>query len=181
MPTNFVIGQILMLLAYREIKAHRSQLFSFPLICAVLFSALIFVPVTSWYFYHFKGWSEVYLRPEENIAAWVGPGFFLQYVTGMFFGCLLAQLLIQQGKTWAVFLTLTLGVLWLAVTWGFTLDQYLHVGTFSEYQAGSAKNLLDDEAFQTKLNIGGAIMVAPLVGLAYWFIKRSQRLARKWF
>jgi hypothetical protein len=99
----------------------------------------------------------------------------------MFFGGFLAQTLIQQGRTWAVFITLPLGILWLLTTWAFTFDQYLHVGTFAEYYAGTAKPFLEDSSFQMKLNIGGAIMALPVLGLGYWFFIRSQKISKKWF
>jgi hypothetical protein len=181
MPTNFVIGQILMLLAFQEIKSHKGQVFTFPLKCAVAYSIFVFVPVAAWFYYHMTGWSEVYMRPEAMLPGWGGPAFFAQYAIGMFFGCLLAQTLIQQGRTWMVFLTLATGIFWLAGTWGFTSDQYLHVGTFAEYQAGAAKNILDDETIQMRLNIGGAIMALPAGALGYWFFKRSGKISRTWF
>ena len=175
MPTNFVIGQALMLLARREIQSRPRELFTFPLKCALAYSAFIFAPITAWYFYQHMGWSTVYLRPEDTIPRWAGPFIVSQYFAGMLMGGLLAQTLIQLKHQKAVYLTLALGCLWLFGIAGLTINEYLHVGTYFQYHAGTATPLLADHEFQKELNIMGAVMAVPVIFLAVLFVRRSKK------
>ena len=178
MPTNFVIGQILMLFARREIQTHPGKAFTFPFKAAMLYSALIFLPVTGWYFYAHTGWSTVYLRAENQIPFWAGPFILSMYFLGMVFGAGTAQLLIQQGHKKIVYGTLALGIFWLAGVWAMTLDEYLHVGTFAEYHGGTAKKFLEDLSFQKELNVMGALLFLPAIALAFVFYRRSKNLVK---
>lgn len=174
MPTNFVIGQILMLFGARQIAAQPRKLFTFPLKLALSYSAFIFLPVTAWYFYKHTGWSTVYLRPENEIPFWAGPFILLQYFFGMVLGAGLAQLLIQVGHKKFVYVTLGLGVIWLLGIFGLTLDEYLHVGTYAQYHSGQAVPLFSDTAFQRELNIMGALLFVPAIVLAILFRNRAE-------
>ncbi len=167
-----------MLFASCEIRAHGGELITYPMKCALAYSAFIFVPVTAWYFYAHTGWSSVYLIPENEIQFWMGPSYFLQYFSGMVFGTWLAQLLIQRGQRKAVFFTLFLGVVWLLGTFGMTLNQYLHVGTFDQYYQGRASGLFspENQDFLDKLNIMGAAIILPAAALAYHLLKRSKSI-----
>jgi hypothetical protein len=160
MPTNFVIGQIMMLIAAREVRAQPGRLITVPLEFMLAFSAFVFIPVAAYFFYSDTGW---------------GPIIVTQYFIGMLFGALLAQLLIQRGHRRMVFVTLTLAVIWLVGEWAFTWNHYMNVGTYAEYHNHMARPLLADDAFRMKLNISGAIMAAPGVVLAFYLYQRSRK------
>lgn len=175
MPTNFVIGQILMLVARRELSHGPKKVFTVPFTLSLLYSAFIFVPVTAWYFYNYTAWSTVYLVPEHMIPAWAGPFIFFLYFLGMVIGALLAQSLIQMDFRKTVFVMLILGIAWLIGTWLLTQDQYLHIGSYSEYHSSVAPSIFENKEFLTQLNIMGVILFLPAIGLALLFSQRSQR------
>src|SRR4051794_39548079 len=108
MPTCFVIGQLLMLFAAREIEGTK-KFWTTPLLLALGYAVFVFVPITGWYFYAHTGWSTVYLRSEELIPSWAGPLLLSLYLVGMFLGASSAQSLIQCGHKKKVKLTLLAG------------------------------------------------------------------------
>ena len=177
MPTCFVVGQILMLFASRELRAGQSgpAVLTLPMKLILIYGAGVFIPVTAWYFGHRTGWSTVYLRPEDQIPNWAGPFILSTYFLGLFFGSLLAQSLIRANQMKMVYLTLTLGLVWLFGVWGLTLNEYLHIGTYAEYHSGQAVSIFVDGAFMKELNIMGALLAAPVIVLAIYFSRRSKK------
>jgi hypothetical protein len=174
MPTNFIIGQILMLISARELKRNEHRFWTKPLALSMAYAILIFVPVTGWYFYAHTGWSTVYLRDEALIKWWCGPIILSFYVLGMFFGSSTAQALIQNGQEKYVRFTLGLGVYWFLATVFLTRDEYLHIGTFAQFHAGLARPIFNDPAFMMEMNLMGAALALPAIGLAFYLRKRSK-------
>lgn len=177
MPTNFVLGQILMLVAAKELESESGKFWTFPFILALAYSALIFVPITAWSFYTYPGWATVYLRPENQIPFYAGPFIFFTYFLGMYFGALLAQLLIQSDRKFVVYFTLALGLFWLGGVGLLTMEEYLRIGTYQEFHSGLATSILSDLTFQKNLNLMGAGIGVPyliLAGFLYWRSRRFE-------
>lgn len=176
MPASFLIGQSLMLFASAEIRAQKDRPWTTPFLLSLAYSAFIFIPVTAWFYYAHQGWSTVYLRPEYTFPWYAGPFIFFTYFLGAFLGGLLAQNLIQADRKRLVYLTLVLGFLWIGGVMVLTLKEYMHVGTYIEYQSGSAASIFDRPSFMNALNIMGAILTLPAIGLAFYFRKRGKSL-----
>lgn len=164
-----------MLLAQKEIRAQPGKFFTVPFVVSLCYSALIFIPIAGWYFYKHTGWSTAYINPEESFSVISGPLIFLQYFFGMFFGALLTQCLIQLDRMKAAYVSLIFGIIWLKGIWFFTLDQYLHVGTYAQYHQGVARRLFDDSVFQSQLNMMGIFMFGPAIIIGIIFFRRSTR------
>ena len=171
MPTNFIIGQLLMLFASKKIKHQEHQFWTKPFVLSLAYSALVFVPVTAYYFYAHMGWSTVYLRDEALIPGYAGPIIFLLYFIGMFIGASSAQALIQNDQPKMVRFTLAFGILWFVGTVLLTRDEYAHIGTYAQFHAGLAQSIFSNKAFMTELNIMGFVLAAPAIALAYYFRK----------
>ena len=175
MPTNFVLGQILMLCASKELESDSGKFWTLPFILALVFSALVFIPITAWSYYAYRGWATVYLRPENQIPFIAGPFIFFTYFLGMYFGALLAQLLIQSDRKFVVYFTLALGLGWLGGVGLLTMEEYLRLGTYQEFHAGSAVSIFSDPLFQRNLNLMGAGIGIPFLALAGFLRWRSRR------
>ena len=172
MPTCFVIGQLLMLFASREVERSKN-FWTKPLLLALAYGAFVFVPVTGWYFYAHMGWSTVYLRSEELIPVWAGPLILCLYFLGLFFGASLAQAMIQCRQKKFVRLTLFGGFFWLFSIAALTSDEYAHIGSFSEYHGGLAPSIFATPSFMTELNLMGAILILPAIVLAFYLRMQS--------
>jgi len=109
MPTNFVVEQILMLIAGREIELIRRELSLF--LSKRLFCIQhLFCAGNRVVFYATPVGALVYLKPENEIPVW-GRTFYRQPVFFWnAFRWLAAQTLIQLGHRRAVYFSLGLGV-----------------------------------------------------------------------
>ncbi len=177
MPTNFVIGHLLMYLAKNEIQ-QTQETWTTPLKLSWLYSAFIFCPITGWSFYAYPAWATCYLRPEFLIPAWAGPVIVSHYFVGMVFGTLLAQHFIQKNKMKWFWSTLGLGTFWLLSLTVLTFDEYQHIGTYNTYHAGQAKLISDSPEFMTSLNIMGAAIALPGTALGYYLWKRNRKFVK---
>ena len=164
-----------MLAARKELEAEVGETFTVPFRWALAYSFFIFVPVTAWYFYAHTGWSTAYMRPESTISPWAGPFIVSCYFLGMVFGALMAQALLQLEKVRWVYLTIFMSVCWLVGVWALTLNEYLHVGTFDQFHSGQSQLLFENQNFQNELNVMGALLIVPAIGLFIYFRKRSKR------
>ena len=174
MPTNFVLGFLLMWMSRGEIMAE-NKTWTQPLKLAWLFSAFVFCPVTGWSFFAYPGWATVYLRPEFLIPAWTGPVIVSFYFLGMVFGTLLAQFLIQKRELKLFWICFALGLFWLVSTFVMTMDEYIHIGTYTAYHAGQAVLINEDAAFQRALNIMTGLIAGPGVGLIVYLHLRNKK------
>lgn len=176
MPTNFVLGFILMWLGKHEVRKNLDQLFTKPLLYSWAYSLFIFCPVTLWSFYKYPAWATVYLRPEFLIPDWAGPLIVFHYFLGMVFGSLLAQFLIQNNKKIGFWFVGVLGLVWLGSMALLTSDEYQHIGTYNEYHAGQAQLIFENQSFMLNLNIMGALIGGPFLALGFYLFKRSRRI-----
>jgi hypothetical protein len=95
----------------------------------------------------------------------------------MYFGALLAQLLIQSDRKFVVYFTLALGLFWLGGVGLLTMEEYLRIGTYQEFHSGTATSILSDLTFQKNLNLMGAGIGVPyliLAGFLYWRSRRFE-------
>lgn len=177
MPTNFVLGHLLIWLGRHELKG--TSVWTRPLKLSWLYSALVFVPITAWFFYAYPAWSTVYLRPEDQIPGWSGPLIVSHYFLGMVFGTLLAQSLLRSNQTRWFFASLACGIFWLAAVWLLTLKEYFSLGTYAEFHAGLARPIFENPTFMMHLNVMGAVMAIPPAILGFLFYKSSRRATSK--
>lgn len=161
------VGHLMALSCYRQI-ARETDPFNRWFWRAMGYSVLVFIPVAGYFYYTYTDWSWVYCFKPADLPFFVGPLVLSAYGAGMFFGFLVAQLMIQRGMprqavaSTVYSLALTLGI------FGFTHHQYLHRGTYDEYHAGKAIPIFQDPTFMTVINIGGALMVLAAVVILFW-------------
>lgn len=175
MPTNFVMGLIFVWLGRYELQT--SNFLSFPAKAGLLYSFLIFCPVTLWSFYQYPAWATVYLRPEFLIPSWSGPLIVFHYFLGMVFGVLLGQQLLRARQSRYFYLILFFGFFWLMSMGLLTWDEYQHIGTYNAYHAGQAQLIHENTEFMRDMNIMGLVIALPAVLLAVVLVKRGRARA----
>lgn len=167
MPTNFILGHVLIWLARDEVcRSHK--FLTRPLLLAWCYSLFVFVPVTAWAFYSHLAWSTVYLRPESQIPFWAGPAILSCYFLGMVIGSSLGQSLLQLARPKAFAGSLLVGIAWLGIILALTFKEYLYVGSYDEFHSGTAKLLTEVPGFQLELNVMGLLIAMPGLALAVY-------------
>ncbi|MBI4574676.1 MAG: hypothetical protein HY722_00250 [Planctomycetes bacterium] len=142
---------------------------------ALVYSLLVWVPVTGWFYYRYTDWSLAYLMDSARVPGYVGPAALFSYVAGIYGGYLGAQCLIQHGHKVAA-AVMTVGALGLTLAiYGATADQYAHVGTFAQYHAGLAPPLDQVEGFPMALNLAGALLALPYAGFVVYNVASGRR------
>ncbi len=166
--TNLLVGHLFALSAWRHLWNRPVEPFDRLFARAMGWSLFCFVPVAGYFFYAYPDWSLVYMFDPAGIPVWVGPCIFAGYASGMFFGYLTAAFLLSRARL-AGFVCSTLLAAFLNVAmFAATADQYFRLGTVAEYRAGQGVSIFQDAAFMTRMNIGGALMVAGALLVLAW-------------
>lgn len=172
-PSVIALGAIFTLFAARTVLAGS------PLRRSVLVGAL----AGGWmglcfgnHAFKYPAWMLCYLIDPRDLPTAVWYPIFLAAMIGSgALGAYLAHRFIAQGrKRSALLLAAGMLMLWLLL-FGLTLQRYLVIGTFEEFQAGRALPLSAQPAVIRDFNLVTVLTAVPLLALLGAIIRRNRR------
>jgi hypothetical protein len=166
-PTTLFLGHVMAFSAQRRDRDHVTP-FTPGFRRATGYALFLFVPVAGYFYYAFPDWSWVYLVPDPGQTRPLGPLVLAAYAAGMFYGYLVAQAALRKALRPLFLGSLTVSGALLALTFVLTRHQYLHVGNYAQYHAGTAPVIFHVPDFMLRLNLGGVVMIGGAVAIIGW-------------
>jgi len=173
-PVNFLIGSLIALAASRGLRAGDNILGrQFKL--AVGYSLWFGLTVTYFYF-AYPDWMYGYALPVRWPLLLIGfPLFIAALAVAGGLGALATSVWIARGvrRPW---IPAVYGLLNWAAVMAFMWNQYMSIGTFQEYQLGTAIPLNQHAAIRSAMNIAGPAEIIPAAAiiLYLWFSNRKR-------
>lgn len=177
MPTAFIAGSLYAFVARRLLVARRPDPFG-PSFQAALLFATVYAVGVGWAAWQAPDWMLNYFIPVQDLPVplvVVHLLFLLACWLGVVSGHTLTALCLQRGWAGRAVGVLLSGAAMLGGLWGITLDRYLHVGTWAEYQAGTA-TLLPASAIGPGFNLLGLVFAFAFVIPAVLLFRSGRRL-----
>lgn len=176
-PTAFIAGSLLAFVARRLLVARRPDPFG-PSFQAALLFATVYSLGVSWAAWQAPDWMLNYFIPVDKLPLplpLVHAFFVLACWLGGASGHVLTAVCLQRGWTGRAVAVLLSGAAMLLSLWGITFDSYLHVGTWAEYQAGTA-TMLPDSHIALGFNLLGVLFAFTFAVPAVLLFRKGQRI-----
>jgi len=145
---SFIIGMLVPLAGAGGLRSADSVLANRFFLAVVLFEVLFFIPLGTYLYFFYPGWSLMYFINPEALAPdtlrALGIMALASYMMSAIAGYLLSAVLIRRGKENAASLILAAAALLLGVFSALTLARLFQVGTYAQWTAApaAAKNLM---------------------------------------
>lgn len=176
-PTAFIAGSVFAFVGRRLLVARRPDPFG-PSFQAALLFATVYAVGVGWATWRAPDWMLNYFIPVETLALPIGAVhllFVLACWMGAASGHVLTAVCLQRGFITRAAMVLASGLSMLLGLWGLTLDSYMHVGTWAEYQAGTAA-LLPQSAIAAGFNLLGVLFAFTFAVPAVLLFRAGRRI-----
>jgi hypothetical protein len=174
-PTAYVAGAILMFGALRQIRREQARGFTKYIwlggALGAVYGLTVLYQSLKW-----PDWMWVYWFEAPPLWAWYPP-FVVACFAGGILGALSNQRLLREGRIKLAIANAAAGLAVIGamfVAWG---DQYIHVGTRSEYLSGAAPLASGLPEFTVASIIIAAGLLPPALGLLGWLVWKGRKEA----
>ncbi len=173
-PTTFFAGSILALVSLKLIRVRGADELWRLAQLAAGWSALYALCV-GWYFFARTDWMFVYVIDTATLPLVpLYAVFVFVCIAWGVLGALGTGALLLVKKTGLALVSFAGALGGFLLFLYMTLDQYMHVGTYAEYHAGTAKKITDDSAWVTASNVAPVFFGLAAVAIIVTQLKRAK-------
>lgn len=131
-----------------------------------------------WFFFRRADWMLVYLKDANEVSLVPAYLVFLALTAAHgAFGALANAALLRHGRRAAAWLVTLAALLTLAGAFWLQWRQYVLVGTWEQFQTGTAVPLQSDATMQAVMNVTGLLSAGAAVGLLAWRFLQARRVS----
>ncbi len=131
-------------------------------------------------FFRYPDWMFCYLIEARTVHLWrLYPIFVAVMVGSAAAGSALAVRQVLDRRLGRAVGLVVVGVAIWGLLFALTFDQYMHLGSTLEYQAGVAKAISSDREFQTAMTLAGLAVGIPGAGIALMLVFEAWRTRRQ--
>lgn len=179
LPINFFFGSFFALLCHERIKRDGLKGFSLIVSLSIIYS-LWFGGSVAYFYALYPDWMLAYLFDSTLMPAPLFLPFFIGFlgVSGGV-GALINQKLLREGMKKTPILITIFSFLFYIVLFLFEMNEYFHVGTFSEYHSGKAISFYAHPQIQKDFTYAAPLTFIPLVILIVFFIRDSMKIRKE--
>jgi hypothetical protein len=172
-PTTLFAGGILALISWKLVKVDLAEVWRVGQLSAAW--GLAYGIGVGWWFFFRPDWMFVYTTDTSKLP--LVPLYLLfLFICALWggLGGLGVGLLVHLKKPALAVTAFASAILGWALFLFMTLDQYTHVGTRSEYLAGTAKALADDANWLMASNVSAVVCGIPAIGIIVLQVRRMR-------
>lgn len=173
-PTALFAGAILALVSMKLIqKRGQGELWRVAQLSAAW--GALYALCVGWFFFNRTDWMFAYALDTAKVPLVpVYVTFVVVCAAWAVLGALGTGALLLLQKTGAAIAAALLAIGGFALLLYVTLDQYTHIGTRTEYLAGTAKPVMEDAVWATASNVASAIFGLAAVGIIVLQVRRTR-------
>jgi hypothetical protein len=175
-PWAFLIGSTLADADHVELRLERSAVKSTSFLAGLAFVTILFNPSGMYLLWRYAGWETMYWLGERDVTAMV-PTLFLavlsvMYALGFVFGHRKLRQNQRRSLRWINTVVSLAILLFLAVSY----RRFLFVGTYQEFAAGAAPNIVGNSLFRD-LGIMGLLLAPSYLYIYGYFQRRGEKIS----